>query len=138
MKNTLYEYDAACEILQKNPIAVLATHASEAGALATPLHVVYDNEAVYWLSLDTAEHSRNISNGLIAMTIFSPQTSNGLEGVYLRGRATVYDDTKYVRNMFAERFGMVPPTLEKATAYRLPVGRYNQEKSFGNCWYFYS
>lgn len=129
---------AARAILRDNPIAVLATHSVEAGALATPLHIAYDDEAIYWLSSDTAEHSRNLANGVVAMAIYSPHTRHGLEGVYLRGVASTYDDTAYVHKLFCERFGAVPPALQQGVAYRLPIGRCSREKSFGNCWYFYS
>lgn len=129
---------AARSILRDNPIATLATHSIEAGALATPLHIVYDDEAIYWLSSDTAEHSRNLANGPVAMTVYSPNTRQGLEGVYVRGRAATYDDVEYVHKLFGERFGAVPPALRQGVAYRLPIGHCSREKSFGNCWYFYS
>src|SRR5690606_11813522 len=128
-------------ILGENILGVLATVNEDGSPWATPLHFVADERALYWFSAADRVHSANITRDeRVSVAVFSPETSQGLKGVYVSGRAEVLDDADRggVRTLFEKRLGMVPPTFDTWNAYVLPIGTPNEQKSTGNCWYFYS
>jgi general stress protein 26 len=111
--------DQAQAIFDSNVLAVLATINQDGSPWATPVHVATDGVYVYWFSHDTTVHSQNIErDARISLSLFSTDESKGPKGVYING--------------------VLPPVFATASAYRLPVGEFSEEKSTGNCWYFYS
>src|SRR5690606_36735215 len=99
------------------------------------------DEALYWFSADDRVHSTNLArDGRASVAIFSPDTSGGLKGVYVSGTTEILDDEGKVRAyaLFENRLDFIPPTFATWGAYRLPIGVLNEQKSTGNCWYFYS
>jgi hypothetical protein len=86
-------------------------------------------------------HSENIARDpRVSLSLFSPDESEGLQGVYLRGSAEIVDaaDRARVIDVYTTRAGHFPPPFAEWTAYRLEVGALDEQKSTGNCWYFYS
>ena len=133
--------EQAKSIFDDNVLGVLATVNEDGSPWSTPLHVVTDGTAVYWFSKDTTMHSQNIArDGRVSLALFSPDESKGPKGVYINGRAEKLtgDDDKRAREVFIARVGSLPPVFATASAYRLLLGTYSDEKSTGNCWYFYS
>ena len=128
-------------ILDENILGTLATVNKDGSAWASPLHVFYDEEAVYWFSHTDKQHSLNIaSDPRVSLVVFSRDESKGPKGVYVNGAVEVLDDAsgESAKQLVEARLGALPSVFQKATAYRLPIGTLNSSKSAGNCWYFYS
>lgn len=128
-------------IFNENILGVLGTVNEDGSPWATPLHIVADDQAVYWFSSETAVHSQNIvRDSRVSLSLFSPDESQGPKGVYVNGSAEKMtgEDVQKARDVFAERIGAFPAAFEAASAYRLPIGELDAEKSTGSCWYFYS
>ncbi len=133
--------DQALAILNNNILGTLATVNSDGSPWATPLHFVNDGTAMYWFSAEDRVHSQNIlRDPRVSVAVFSPDESQGPTGVYVNGIAHLLDEAERsaALELVRKRLGTVPPVFEKAGAYRLPIGTYNEEKSTGKCWYFYS
>lgn len=76
----------ALELFQQEVLGVLATIDADGAPRATPLHVFYGEGFVYWFSKPAAEHSRNVlERPRVSVTLFSPDKSHGLRGVYISG-----------------------------------------------------
>lgn len=133
--------EQAQNILDNNILGVLATVNKDGSPWATPLHFTSDSQVLYWFSAEDRVHSENIArSSRVSVAIFSPDTSQGLRAVYVNGSAQQLDgsgrDRAYA--LFKERLGSVPATFEGWSAYQLPIGTLNEQKSTGSCWYFYS
>ena len=125
-------------ILENNPVGVLATINGDCSPLATPLHLMYDNQFVYWLSSVKADHSKNIANcAKISLSIWSPDESNGLVGLFIQAKAETLsgNDSARAVQKFAERFDNIPPALQSANAYRVRLGDIDTAKTNGGCIY---
>lgn len=128
-------------LLSENILGTLATVNEDGSAWATPIHVFYDDTAVYWFSNEDKQHSVNIvRTPQVSLVVFSPDESRGPKGVYFNGVATRLTGSraKDARQLVLDRLGSIPTVFETASAYRLPIGALNSSKSAGNCWYFYS
>ncbi|HMS92761.1 MAG TPA: pyridoxamine 5'-phosphate oxidase family protein [Candidatus Saccharibacteria bacterium] len=128
-------------VFDENVIGTIATINEDGSPWSSPLHMVTDGEYVYWFSKETTAHSQNIArDSRVSVSLVSSDMSKGPKGVYVNGRAEVLsgDDDIRARNVATKRLGSLPPVFDVATAYRLPLGQYDDEKSTGNCWYFYS
>ncbi len=135
--------DEARAILQNNVLGTIATVNEDGSPWATPVHVFYDeaNEAVYWFSHETTQHSLNLArDARVSLSLFSPDESQGPKGVYLNGRAEMLDagKTAAAKQVVVARLTTLPPIFDTATAYMLQIGNYNRGKSTRNCWYFYT
>lgn len=129
----------AQQIINENLIGALATVNVDGTPWVTPLHVFADDENVYWFSTLERQHSGNIkNNGRVSLSLYDADTTGGLKGVYITGRAEVSDDFTYVHDLAVKKLGSFPKAFEGTAAYRLPIGSLDEEKSTGNCWYFYS
>lgn len=128
-------------ILDSNFLGVLSTVNADGSPWATPLHVVADDEALYWFSNPDREHSVNLErDNRASLAVFSPDLSKGPQGVYVNGTAELLADEarEGAVEAFASRLGTLPDVFVKAAAYKLTLGELNEQKSTGNCWYFYS
>ena len=135
--------DDARNILQRNVLGTIATLNEDGSPWATPVHVFYDEaeEAVYWFSHETTQHSLNLARDpRISLTLFSPDESHGPKGVYINGTALKLDEetTTKAKDVVRVRLTTLPPIFETATAYMLKIGNFNSSKSTRNCWYFYT
>ena len=133
--------DQAQAVFDENVLGVLATVTEDGAPWTSPLHVVTDGDYIYWFSKDTTVHSQNIArDARVSLSLFSPDESRGPKGVYINGRADKLagEDDQLARQVATARLGSLPPVFDVASAYRLPLGTYSDEKSTGNCWYFYS
>ena len=131
----------AREILQENILGSVATVNEDGSPWATPVHIFFDDEAVYWFSHTSGQHSKNVARDpRVSVTVWSPDESKGIKGVYVSGtvQALDVDETEAKKQLVVDRIGKVPSVFDGATAYKLPFGELNREKSYGNCWYFYS
>lgn len=125
-------------ILASNPVGNLATINENHTPWVTPLHLLYDEGYIYWLSSTQSQHSQNITaRPQVSLSVWSPDESKGLTGLFIQSLAEVLDaeETERIRRAFTERFGRVPPALNGAAAYRVSIGKVNENKSFGNCIY---
>jgi general stress protein 26 len=133
-------------IFSENYIGCIATVNQDGSPWASPVHMFTDDEYVYWFSKPEKQHSENIvRDARVHLTLFSSDTSRGLQGVYIAGRAEVYaeagsDEQRRIYQQMVKRVGedKMPPNMDKSHAYRLPIGTVDEQKSTGNCWYFYS
>ncbi len=133
--------EQARAVFDEHVIGAIATVNHDGSPWVTPLHMVADDEYVYWFSKETAVHSQNISrDSRVSLSLFSPDDSSGRRGVYINGSATllVDDDDQHAREVLTARTGVPLEVFANDTAYRLPLGQFDKEKSTGRCWYFYS
>lgn len=128
-------------ILNENVLGVLATVNEDGSPWATPLHLVSDDTYVYWFSHESCIHSRNVArDSRASIAIFSPDESQGVKGVYLRGtiQQLLGNEREQAVTVFKQRFGQLPAVFSDVPAYRLEIGTRDEQKSTGSCWYFYS
>ncbi len=133
--------EQAKTILQDNLVGSIATINEDGSPWVTPVHIVSDEQAVYWFSKETTQHSLNLERDpKVSLTIFSPDLSRGPKGVYVNGRVDKLDvaSTTEAKKLLEAKIGFIPPNFVDATAYKLMIGEFNSSKSTGNCWYFYS
>ncbi|MFZ1250310.1 MAG: pyridoxamine 5'-phosphate oxidase family protein [Candidatus Microsaccharimonas sp.] len=133
--------EEARTILENNLVGAVATTNEDGSPWVTPVHIVSDDQAVYWFSKQTTQHSLNIvRNPRVSVTLFSSNLSKGPKGVYVNGSAQVLDvvETTEIKKLLEAKIGFLPPNFNEATAYKLKIGEINRGKSTGNCWYFYS
>ena len=129
------------DIFSNNIVGTVATINEDGSPWVSPVHIVADDEAVYWFSKETAQHSLNVARDpLVSLTLFSTDLSKGPKGVYINGAATKLgvDETTEARKLLEAKIGFLPPNFVDATGYRLKIGEINRGKSTGNCWYFYT
>ena len=132
---------AAKQILGDNVVGSIATINSDGSPWVTPVHIFSDEAAVYWFSMEDKQHSVNIERDpRVSLTLFSPDATRGTKGVYINGHAERLDPeaTASAKQLMAAKIGLIIPPLKEATGYKLPIGQFNETKSTGNCWYFYS
>lgn len=133
--------NTAKNIFMRNPVGVLGTVDETGEPHTTPLHCVYYNNSIGWFSDANSQHARNgVNSKTVSLSFFSPQTAEGLEGVYIKGPVVAVTGADYeaLREAFIEQYGRLPQTLEGADAYKVVIDTTKEEKKFGNCWYFYS
>lgn len=133
--------EQAQQVFNDNVLGMIATINENGSPWISPLHLVTDGDYVYWFSKDTTVHSTNIVRyPRVSLSLFSPDTSKGPTGVYVNGQAEKLsgEADKSARQVMEKRLGSFPSNFDAASAYRLPLGAYDDEKSTGNCWYFYS
>lgn len=129
------------KIFAENILGAVATVNEDGTPWSTSLHLVTDGEAVYWFSGERAVHSQNIARDpRVSLTMFTPDESQGPTGVFINGTAQQVTGADYdaVVALYAQRAGVFPPAFSGMNAYKLPVGTLDDQKSTGNCWYFYS
>lgn len=130
-------------IFSENYIGSIATVNQDGSPWSSPLHMVSDDNYVYWLSKPVKQHSINLERDpRVHVTLFSPDVSRGLQGVYIEGRAEHLPANQQPRvyQLMLDRVGAdtIPDGMDKTDAYRVAIGDVSFEKSTGNCWYFYS
>lgn len=130
-------------IFHENYIGSIATVNPDGTPWSSPVHLVADSEYIYWLSKPDKQHSQNVERTAdVHVTLFSPDVTRGLQGVYVSGQAEHLpaQDQPRVYQLMRARVGHenMPRGMEQADAYRVRIGVENVEKSTGNCWYFYS
>lgn len=133
--------EGAREILDTAVLGNVATVNNDGSPWSTPIHVFSDEDAVYWFSTEDKQHSQNIErDSRVSLTLFSPSTAGGPKGIYINGsvKKLDVDSTTEAKQLMIKKIGKILPTFENSTAYRLPIGTFNGEKSTGNCWYFYT
>ncbi len=126
-------------ILAENLIGTIATLNEDGSPWSTPVHIFANDDALYWFSKDTHQHSRNIErDGRVAVSIWSQQ--EGTKGVYISGIAAKLsaDELPDALDIVTSTVGKIPPVFENTSAYRLPIGHLNTSKSSENRWYFYT
>jgi nitroimidazol reductase NimA-like FMN-containing flavoprotein (pyridoxamine 5'-phosphate oxidase superfamily) len=129
------------QILTDNLVGAIATINEDGSPWVTPVHIVSDEEAVYWFSMEDKQHSLNVARDpRVSLTLFSSDLSRGPKGVYINGSADKLDvdETTEAKKLLEVKIGFIPPNFVEATAYRLKIGELNRGKSTGNCWYFYT
>ncbi len=133
--------ERAKAVFGEGVIGVLATVNQDGSPRATPLHLVLGEGYIHWFSTEDKVHSVNIArDSRVSLTLFSRDTSKGPKGVYVSGKAELLDDEgrSNTYELFQQRLGTVPAVFDTASAYKVPVGVFDEQKSTGNCWYFYS
>ena len=127
----------AQHVFNETIVGVLATVNDDGTPRATPVHMVTDGTAVYWFSSEDTVHSQNIEQEpKVSVALFTPSK----DGVYVSGTAekVLSAERTHVAQLLVQRLGAFPPHFARVSAYKLPIGTLDTEKSSGNCWYFYS
>ena len=133
--------EEARTILNDNLIGAIATINEDGSPWVSPVHIVADDERVYWFSKETTQHSLNIERDpRVSLSLFSTDLTKGPKGVYINGPATKLDvdSTTKAKRLLEGKIGFLPPNFVEASGYGLKIGEINRGKSTGNCWYFYT
>ena len=128
-------------IFSENLVGAIATINDDGTPWVSPVHIVNDDTAVYWFSMEDKQHSQNVARDpRVSLSLFSPDLSRGPKGVYINGNAEILDvtATTEAKKLLEAKIGFLPQNFVDATAYRLAIGEINRGKTTGNCWYFYS
>jgi len=128
-------------ILAENLIGAIATVNEDGSPWVSPVHIVSDDNTVYWFSKETVQHSLNIArNPKVSLTLFSTNLEKGPKGVYINGEAVKLsvEATTEAKKLLEAKIGHLPKNFIESTAYGLRIGELNRGKSTGNCWYFYT
>lgn len=130
-------------IFNRNYIGTIATVDEDGAPRSTPVHTVFDGRYIYWLSRPDKIHSKNIERDpRVHFSMFAPDTTQGLKGVYVGGKAEAMPESEqqWVYRRLRTHVGgdKMPGSLKSSSPYRLPIGTLDEQKSTGNCWYFYS
>ena len=134
-------FDTVKHLFSENLVGALATVNADGTPWVVPVHLFCDGEYVYWFSKETTQHSQNILRSpMVSVTLYPASPVGGLQGVYVNGSAEALSPEASVssQSLVEERLGIVPESFKAFTAYRVPLGKMSEDKSSGNCWYFYS
>lgn len=126
-------------ILAGNLIGTLATLNEDGSPWATPVHIFADDQALYWFSKATHQHSQNIElDQRVSVALWAKD--QGTKGAYVSGRAVKLNDEETAKalEIVVATVGTIPPVFENTSGYRLEVGQINSSKSGDNRWYFYT
>lgn len=105
----------------------------------TPLHMAFDDTHVYWMSRAETTHSTNIvARSAVSITIWSPDVSTGLKGVYIQSEAAELqgDEAEAARAVYKKTFGQIPRHLNSASVYAAPIGAKDTTRSWGGIQYY--
>lgn len=126
-------------ILKDNLIGTVATLNGDGSPWATPVHIFADDEALYWFSKDTHQHSLNIVlDPRVSVALWS--RDGGTKGACVSGSAEKLDTeaTLKAQDIVIATVGKVPPVFENTSAYRVKIGQSDTSRTSENRWYFYS
>lgn len=126
-------------LLAANLVGTLATVNEDGSPWATPVHIFADDEALYWFSKETQQHSINVERDPRVSLALWARTERTV-GAYISGVATklnVEETTTHIMSL-ASPDGTIPPFFEATSGYRLPLGEINRGKSSEKRWYFYT
>lgn len=124
------------KILNTVPVAGLATINPDGSPWATALHFAHDRQYLYWFSSDKVIHSTNIAhNPRVSLTIWSPDESQGLCGIYLQSKAEKVANRESAEEAYLAKFGAIPDGFIPYDVYRVPLGQIDTAKSNGQLWY---
>lgn len=126
-------------ILRHNAYGTISTICQDGSPWATPVHIVYDETALYWLSPVSTLHSQNIArDGRVFITIFnSSQTvaepaDRAALYIQTQARKLEGDDELAAREIFADRYPDEDNRKVGADVigiYAAPLGRLDEQKS---------
>lgn len=128
-------------IFAENYVGCIATVNDDGTPWATPLHMASDGEYVYWFSNETERHAANHErDNRVSLALYAPEGGPHKEGIYLNGRVEKIARDKWaeIGDFLTKRLGFSLATFSTGAAYRMPIGTFDEQKSTGNCWYFYS
>jgi nitroimidazol reductase NimA-like FMN-containing flavoprotein (pyridoxamine 5'-phosphate oxidase superfamily) len=128
-------------IFAENYVGCIATVNDDGSPWTTPLHMASDGEYVYWFSNETERHAVNHErDDRVSLALYAPEGGPHKEGIYLNGRVEKIQQDKWpeIRDLLVDRLGFELATFSTGAAYRMPIGTFDEQKSTGNCWYFYS
>jgi len=126
-------------ILADNLIGTVATLNPDGSPWATPVHIFADDEAIYWYSQATHQHSVNaINDPRVSVALWSK--SEGLKGAYIQGIAEKLDGEAAEKafSIVRKPDGTLPPVFENTSPFRVKIGPSDTSKTSENRWYFYT
>lgn len=128
-------------VFSKTIHGALATVNEDGSPWVVPVHIFYDEGAVYWLSAEETQHSQNIiRDGRVSLTAWGKSGDEPSQAVYINGVATQLEPAQMddVKARMTAKLGSTPPIYDTTRAYRLVLGNINSSKSGKNRWYFYT
>lgn len=129
------------QVFSKTIHGALATINEDGSPWVVPIHIFYDEGAVYWLSAEETQHSQNIKRDTrVSFTAWGKRGDEPAQAIYINGAATQLDASEMaqVQARMIEKLGETPPIYDTTRAYRLLLGNINSSKSGKNRWYFYT
>jgi uncharacterized protein YhbP (UPF0306 family) len=128
------------DVIGNVKIGCLATINADGSPWTTPVHIAIDESACYWLSSPQTEHSQNIHrNELVSISIWSPDESEGLRGIYINSTARQLKgaEDQIARSVYQNQLGqLLYEKLSELTMYSAAIGELDTRKTVDNCKYF--
>lgn len=121
-------------------VGSLATVNEDGSPWSTPLHMVFTDEQVIWLSPRDTQHSHNIERDpRVSIVLWSKDELPNVKGVYVQTTAERVEGVAEVaaRQRYAARLGgAIPERFIGAETYVAPLGDINTTKTRGGRLYF--
>ena len=127
------------KILEVNIVGTVATVNEDGSPWATPVHVFADDNALYWFSKSTHQHSVNVEREpRVSLSLWAQ--ANGTQGAYISGSVIKLssEETADALGIVVATIGAIPPYFEGTFGYKLNLGQSDPSKSSEKRWYFYS
>ncbi len=129
------------KILDTVPFGGLATVGENGVPSVVPLHFAANDENIYWFSLASADHSRNLrKNHQASFAVWTDDRLPDVAGVYLQtwARRLHGSEIAAAKKAFAKKFGEVPAAFADMTMYGAEIGQIDAAKTNGRKWYMKS
>lgn len=126
-------------ILAHNIVGTVASINEDGSPWATPVHVFADDDALYWFSKDTHQHSINVDrDSRVSLALWA--RTEGTVGAYISGNVLKLSrqETDDALRIVVDTIGVIPPHFEGTFGYKLVLGAPDLSKSSENRWYFYT
>jgi hypothetical protein len=121
------------------PFGALGTVDETGQPWAVPLHFASDGRQIYWFSMPSAQHSRNIANhAAISFAVWTPDRIPTLHGVCINSSAHLITDDYELeggKTAFSQKFPEIPEAFADYSMYAAPIGQVDRAKSVDNKWY---
>lgn len=98
-------------ILRRNAYGTISTTTADGSPWATPVHIVYDDTSIYWLSAVSTVHSQNIQrDSRVFITVFNSSQTVAEPGdraalyIQTEARKLEGDEELAAREIFADRY----------------------------------
>ena len=112
-------------IFSENLVGAIATINDDGTPWVSPVHIVNDDTAVYWFSMEDKQHSQNVARDpRVSLSLFSPDLSRGPKGVYINGNAEILDvtATTEAKKLLEAKIGFLPQKPRQFPSSAQPPG----------------
>ncbi len=131
-------------ILENNTYLVLSTVSQDGTPWAVPVHFAFDDENIYWISADSAVHSKNLeTNDKSFLVIYNsqqdPADHDERSAVYISTTSRALDGEEAIEahDVYARKFTTSQLPSGGAHIYVAPIGVANESKTKAKMMYYH-